>query len=274
MRVYKYMSMDAFKKSAVGGQLFLKASRLYEFNDPFEGTGIICGEPSIQFAKEWNEYFNLTENGSNNNDETVKGLCRGHMIGSWHQAKIFDSWMRVVCFSDVGVSNKVNELLMWSHYADFGRGVRLELELDEMQFHLKDVVYRIDRPKLELEQVKSFSSSIDETLFSFINSCLLSKPLCWQYEHEKRLVEKTDFHHFCYQTPADELKHESEQDLLLKITGESLKEVVVGPKIMNVGKVQDEIKQVRENGFNAVSFKRAIFDQESYGYKITNLFNG
>lgn len=273
MRVYKYMSLDSFRKSAAGGCLFLKASRFSDFNDPFEGKGVVIGSPSVQFAREWVEEFNLSELISDiKNDEIVRAVCVGNMAGKFSWANIFDSYIRAVCFSDIKILPE-NELLMWSHYADSGRGVRLEIELDEQEYPLEDVVYREGRPKLNLGEVQTLSSRKDETLQAFISKCLLSKPRCWQYECEKRLVKPIEFKHFQPLSVIDGFKLNRDQAYLLKLSKDSLKEVVVGAKVENVGQIQEFMMRVKEDGFLDVQFKRAVFNRKTYGYDVINLFN-
>lgn len=273
MRVYKYMSLDAFRKSAIGGCLFLKASRCSDFNDPFEGKGVVTGTPTVQFAREWIEEFNLSGLISDlKKDEIVKAACIGNMAGQFGWANIFDSYMRVVCFSDVNIL-PANELLMWSHYADSGRGVRLELDLDEHVYGLEDVVYSDIRPKLNLDDVQTLSSRHDEKLQDFIKRCLLSKPNCWQYECEKRLVKPIEFEHFCDASPMEKHKHNWQRGCFLKLHGSALKEVVVGPKIEDVSQVQHGMQSIKNDGFSEVCFNRVVFNSETYGYDAIKLFN-
>jgi hypothetical protein len=273
MRVYKYMSLDSFRKSAAGGCLFLKASRFSDFNDPFEGKGVVIGFPSVQFAREWVEEFKLTELISDiKNDEIVRAACIGNIVGQFSWANIFDFYKRVVCFSDIKIQSK-NELLMWSHYADSGRGVRLEIELDDIEFDLTDVLYDDYRPILNLENVQTFTSEINEEFQRYIKRCLLSKPSCWRYECEKRLVKSLDYNHFCFASPMEERKPANKREYLLKLPSGSLKEVIVGPKVSDVSEVQKVMQCVKNDGFTDVSYKRVVYAKKTYGYDIVNLFN-
>lgn len=277
MRVYKYMSLASFRKSVVGGQVFLKTSRPSEFNDPYEGKGVIVGDPSVAFAHEWVKAFSLehiVEEGKSLDEDTLMRIvCKGNMVGQFSWFDFFDDLVRIVCFcSPDAVLRPESDLLMWSHYADSGRGVRLELELDDSTFILKDIKYSETRPKLDLSLVTHCDPRADSVFANFLNDCILTKPRAWAYELEKRLVLSKNSDRLRYASPMDEYKRASERDFVLRLPGECLKAVSLGAKIGNFANAQDLMKKVRNDGFGHVKFARAIFG-DSYAYDYANLFD-
>lgn len=277
MRVYKYMSLTSFRKSVLGGQVFLKTSRPSEFNDPYEGKGVIVGDPSVAFAHEWVKAFSLeqiVEEGKSLDEDTLMRIvCKGNMVGRFGWFNFFDDLVRIVCFcSPDAVLRPESDLLMWSHYADSGRGVRLELELDDSTFSLKDIVYSEARPKLDLRLVAHCDPRTDPVFAKFLNDCILTKPRAWAYELEKRLVLSKDSDQLRYASPMDEYRGASECDLVLRLPGECLKAVSLGAKMDNLVNTQDLMKKVRNDGFGHVKFARAIFG-DTYAYDYANLFD-
>lgn len=279
MRVYKYMSLENFKKTVIGGRLFLKASRPSEFNDPYEGKGVIEGEPSIGFAREWLDEFSLwdivNESDSADRESLIKIVCRANMKGQFDWFGFFDDMLRVVCFSDPKVLSQTgSDLLMWSHYADSGRGVRLEIELEDQQFPVKQVRYRDLRPRLDLGHVEHCDASRDKSFAEYLCDCVLTKPKVWHYEQERRLVLflSQGLEQLRYVSPLEQYKPLSKRDYVLEIPGECLKEITLGPKVDHVGDAQERMKAIRNDGFANVSFKRAMFGDE-YAYWYVNLFN-
>lgn len=272
MRVFKYMTNDSFEKSVFGGHVFLRASRMSDFNDPFEGSGTLKGNPSVTFAHEWLALRYLKDEASKD-DATVQILCKANMLGAFGECTIFDELVRVVSFCRADI-NSSSDILMWSHYADSGKGVRLEFELDETQFPLKHVVYDAPRPCLDLCKVEHCDVSRDTEFANFLCDCVLKKPQAWHYECEQRLVLflSHDSGRLHYISPIDQYKPVLKRDYLIEVPSECLKGIAIGPKIGHVGNAQDRMAAVRENGFAHVEFTRAILDAD-YTYRYVNLFN-
>lgn len=275
MRVYKYMSLENFKKTVIGGRLFLKASRPSEFNDPYEGKGVIKGEPSIGFAREWVDTFSLWSIIKIPKDRVsvIKSACIGNVKGQFEWADFFDDLIRIVSFSSTTITEQIgSDLLMWSHYADSGRGIRLTLDLDENKFPLKDAIYEASRPVLDLSKVAHCDVQRDNVFADYLGKCIVTKPKAWEYESEKRLVLPVDSEHLRFMTPADEYKNKQQRNLLLELPGTSLEEIALGVKVENVSQSQEMMKLVRADGFGHVRFYRAVFE-DAYAYKYVNLFN-
>lgn len=74
-----------------------------------------------------------------------------------------------------------DNMLMWSHYSDNHSGICYFFE--QMKgFIALPVEYSDDRPIADVAQM-----NFDKD--GFLKSAILTKPLCWEYEHERRMFE-------------------------------------------------------------------------------------
>lgn len=98
--------------------------------------------------------------------------------------------------ADVGVvslSKNALSILMWSHYADFHKGMVLEFRIPFMGIEA-DAKYNVnrllpfpvdylpDRPRLDLSEVTKFDS---------VKKLVLTKSEIWKYEDEERVIDHT-----------------------------------------------------------------------------------
>lgn len=176
--VYKYMTYDAFLKTVMQNGIFLKVSNPAEFNDPFDCTGTAKGSWSRRLITECWDVF-----GSNWADaqECLKcGIEGRDFIGANH---------RIICFADKHRIEKTGrEKLMWSHYAESCRGVRLCFEDESLGFKVESVKYRHKLPTLNFKSMKSDGNGHLKTPSKFYHDCLTVKDVCWNYECEKRAI--------------------------------------------------------------------------------------
>ena len=90
-------------------------------------------------------------------------------------ARTVRSEIGVLCISEV-----CDDILMWSHYADFHRGICLEFDGEAMFMqHANRVTYAKHRPKID-----AYRDSNDTKL----DKALLTKSDHWSYEREWRLI--------------------------------------------------------------------------------------
>ena len=89
----------------------------------------------------------------------------------------------MVCFSAEARPNE--EILMWTHYADMHRGIRIGFDLPEKtpRFILRKVRYRKSRVAVDLS-VDGFEPSVQEA----VRLSLRTKSKGWAYEREYRLM--------------------------------------------------------------------------------------
>ena len=96
-------------------------------------------------------------------------------------------FMHVLCFSMCENGDPAQKL-MWSHYANGYRGMRIGLRLADTSFplYLDSVKYCWERPILDLTKVKAFEN--DKEINRFWVQNLTTKSLEWSYERECRIV--------------------------------------------------------------------------------------
>jgi hypothetical protein len=105
------------------------------------------------------------------------------------QREILDTELRAACFSDHSRVALLDEILLWSHYANKHKGIRIGFEFPEgikEPFEIFPMVYQKDRVKVNL----SFWEDI-EIVNRALEECAKTKSESWQYEHEFRLLTKT-----------------------------------------------------------------------------------
>jgi hypothetical protein len=96
-----------------------------------------------------------------------------------------DQSLRVVCFSESTV-NRLDEILIWSHYADKHKGARIGFEFPDgitFPFKVVQVDYRKERIVLNLTE----GLGSDHVMTALIEM-LKVKSLAWKYEREYRLI--------------------------------------------------------------------------------------
>lgn len=128
MLYYKYMSYQRFTESILPGGAFIKVSRPCEFNDPFDCVGGLVGDFNSKTAEEYCNMFYA--------DVRPNSYCasaKAHFLGRLGNRRFFNEWFRILSLSDASRLLPNGEALMWSHYADNARGVRLTLDFPVIQ---------------------------------------------------------------------------------------------------------------------------------------------
>lgn len=182
MLVYKYMSYKRFLESVTQEGVYLKISRPCEFNDPFDCAGTSRGAPTKELVTEIREKhmpgLDLFADNS---------ICKvlAVMLSS---RRTFDSAYRVFSASDAKIVGTFEEMLMWAHYGDSFKGIRVAIDVDQVRAKCKRVRYEKVMPCLNLDVVKSLNPFSDNAVRKFLMQCLLTKNVAWRYEKERRIV--------------------------------------------------------------------------------------
>lgn len=193
--LYQYMSVDTFLKAFTPDGFWVKASRPCEFDDPYECTGRVTGEPTESLIQ---QFFQLRSKDVEVM-ECLKEIGVRHYPGldSWEwnsRSDIVRSWLmkalqersflsqgyKISCFCGEGH----DEDLMWAFYGDKSRGVRIAFDLTDMGIPLYDVEYLDEPPSIELSKLEN----IDTGLKPFFDRCVISKHKSWSLQDEKRTV--------------------------------------------------------------------------------------
>ncbi len=193
MLIYRYLKSHALETIRDG---LLKVSRLSEFNDPFEG---MFGMPESFSAKEAKAYvekevkrpsiecsprlFGLKPHLPSVTRAYVVGYPkkRQEMLQAWSKGR--DEFIHVVCFTSSKVSAR-DEVVMWSHYADNHRGVRLGFEITPVKtrtYALEAVNYTDERIQIALDEEP-------DTTGEKMYAAHKTKSKAWEYEAEYRLL--------------------------------------------------------------------------------------
>ncbi len=235
--LYKYRTVESAK-------CFLNNQRIMfssydKFNDPFEFT--YTPDPNYT-EKDLSSWLDQVVKDNKCYQGYIR-LLTDNLSVLYHKekdklSKIIDEEIKVK-FKKIGVyclASKPNNLLMWSHYADYHKGLCLEFDLtkdpDTFTF-LSKVKYDDTYP--QVNYIK------DQDVIPI----LMHKSTVWKYEEEWRVI-KTNF-----------------ADKLVDVKEEALTGVVFGCKIDEVD--EKSTRQLcADKGFNSVLFRRAVKKENSF----------
>ncbi|WP_027375663.1 DUF2971 domain-containing protein [Kaistella palustris] len=151
---------------------------------------------------------------------------------------------KICCFSE-----KNDNLLMWSHYADKHSGMccGFEFPIDNGKFSIQPVRY-----EKEIHEVEGKSES-----GKIIRHWLTSKSVDWEYEKEFRAILKSDKTSIFYES--------------IKYDASFLKEMVFGCnlKTKDINKILSKLR-LNKIPFKNIELKRAQLNPETFNLKIVN----
>jgi len=101
-----------------------------------------------------------------------------------NRERISDKTLRVICFSEAMV-DLLDEIVLWSHYAQKHIGVRIGFEFPSEKKRFE--IFKVDYRESQLE-VDISTGITDGTLGNVLFECAKTKSLAWRYEHEHRLL--------------------------------------------------------------------------------------
>jgi hypothetical protein len=119
-------------------------------------------------------------------EEVVKKSHNGYAEKAFEDMRKFsDTFLRFICFSSSQNTSEQNQILMWSHYADKHRGLRIHFDstkFSESETQIKSVKYgeRVPFNILLDKYSEEFKTQMQEVL--------LKKSEAWQYEDEYRMI--------------------------------------------------------------------------------------
>jgi hypothetical protein len=219
MELYRYLGTHGYESLR---DKKLKVAAISTFNDPFEFLyrqerpmtlklardflkskensnsfyiGLSSHQPNIKSRKDYlkllrsDEYAELIL--ENFDRIVVESLGRRDVA--------LDKLLRVLCFSRKDVT-PLEEILLWSHYANSHRGIRVAIDIPEAAsstMYLKEVLYNEHRVPIDFTSL-DIGASIDAA----IKEAVRVKSKAWEYEREFRLFI---FPHACQAgtTPAE-----------------------------------------------------------------------
>lgn len=270
MLLIRYMPLDYGLKSIMSGEF--KVARPCDVNDPYEMMGACVGQPrdDVWTAIRNNMRYEWAKRGADplntrqeipieqvefGVDHIVDCLQRVFMERTVQQLM-----NRILCFIDASKINPISDQLMWGHYANNGKGMRVWFESDVLRDagmpQIFQVDYKSERPTLDLSKLNSFDDY--EVWYSFVRKLWLTKSTAWEYEHEWRML--------ILGNPASELLVEREGLEFVKLPISSIVRVDFGPK----GYIEESTEIVRELRHNAstkhIDFRIAQYSKDAYNY--------
>lgn len=142
-----------------------------------------------------------------------------------------------------------DDMLMWAHYGDSGKGVCIVLDLDHLVKTMvgvatvRAVTYTDAIPVCDLSLIRSYPE--DETLRTYLSKLLSTKSKAWEYEKECRLI-------------ADVKKNRVEKhfgedgkvDRYITLPRDSVKQLIFGPcvDLVEIDKAIHVLKDIPELG--------------------------
>ena len=189
--LYRYRSLangtDEFvKRTLLENELFFAAPA--SFNDPFD----CC--PAFDFTATVTEMVNYYKGVLRKHDPQIseeqlirEALAKVHdpersplrtemqaEVQALHGEHITET-IGVLCFS-----TQCDEILMWSHYANFHQGICLRFDANHPYFtNTHEVQYHTRRPRI---------NPFRDTTIQMMEAALLAKAGQWKYEQEWRLI--------------------------------------------------------------------------------------
>jgi hypothetical protein len=203
MRLHRYFGSHADTTLRDKRLLLAKVS---DFNDPFEFAHRFSGDYTVDYAEKDQEYMSdeevqamlstiepFQEPGYFKETTPRRRLAEFFVrmggrppVDVCHGHKLADEFFRVCCFSKTDVTSD-SEILLWSHYANSHRGVRIEFEFDEHRFPLAEVAYSLHRCAIEFSRAYEGDHTNE-----ILRQAMHTKSTAWSYEKEVRLILKKD----------------------------------------------------------------------------------
>ncbi len=196
-KLYKYLAFTEYSIVNLKNRC-LWFSKPNRFNDPFDcairfSNGDVSNEQWLKFFKESKEDHNLSLSDeeidkkyltNGNPNDIFKNETLPHIEGLFKKQKeIMLNDRGVACFTE-----KVDDMLMWSHYSDGHRGFCLEFDTNFDPFnntqHLYRVFYSDSQPIIT---IADFIGTSDEDLQKLFMKMITTKSKNWSYEQEWRM---------------------------------------------------------------------------------------
>ena len=266
MMLYQYMNVDTFLKAFTPEGFWVKASYPCEFDDPYECTGLITGEPSPAAIDQfftwrpdiltlWTELQYCP--GLEPWECRTKSDCvRNWLVKSLREREFLSRGYRISCFCADGH----DEDLMWAFYGNKSKGVRLVFDLEGLDIPLVDVQYLSEPPSVNLDGMDDLQSGLKP----FFDSCVASKHNSWEYQKEVRAI---------FQGPDDSRVSYSDEMKIHRwlIPIDNIRSIDLGCEVMPNFKDRGAIaRKIRECGERFYLVRSTVRLYNKYGFSKKN----
>lgn len=268
MKLVRYMNLKYGIKSIKEG--FFKVLSPLSANDPYEMMGACKGRLSERVYDEYIDDLKYRWSMMmadplliNKPDDIKDVLSRARNNHLYFNRIIMDRLIQqrceILCFVDAEKINDITDQLMWGHYGEGGKGIRIWFDTEKFPEgfpYVYSVIYQEKRPTINLSQVTNYAN--DDIWRKFFREVLLAKSVAWSYEHEQRMLI----------TPEMQKRWVVEKDNveLISIPKESILRIDFGAKGL-IPKTISMVNELREYRQLAdVDFRVATFSPYDYEY--------
>lgn len=261
--LFKYMTSDRID---VLENLKIRFSPLVSLNDPFEAL------PLIDARKEREHLIFDIERGLEDlwtNTELHEKTPENRQILENTKSKLVENVNRNVSPNAIGeelmsllggnfgvlsLSRTEGSLLMWSHYAEEGKGFVIALDDKHSFFRQRDLMGNITRPIPVVYSGKRRKIVLGEE--NFYQKLLCEKPLEWAYEEEERIFRT------CFSKEGATGKDEYGQEVVLSdLPVDAINSVYIGYHASENTK-RRIISAIENNCIKCAVFTSSICDEE------------
>jgi hypothetical protein len=215
--IYKFVPFSINTlKLLIKGQFWLGEPK--NLNDPFEGEFTIHSDSHLPAIEALEEFYTKDLDYPADEAKAILEKVKEDPSEFYYHIslmmKLRNQYHGISCFS-----KRINNILMWSHYADSHKGICLIFDKVELMQELQKKypgIELIDITYNEILPTVTIKSDGNTIHINTSSNLLLSKHACWGYEMELRL-----FHKF----------EEGKEDRLISFPKSSLKGVIVGEKV-------------------------------------------
>jgi hypothetical protein len=217
MILHRYFSSHAFETLK---EAKLKTARISDFNDPFEFLYVPVGKLSENEMKNFigardsnillqvcNQLLEKQKPGLGLTEQDFETFLKQpktieDITGQWpaivanndlsfeRRRQIIDEGLRAICFADSTNVKPLDEILLWSHYANKHKGVRIGFDFPNLRneaFKIEQMRYEEKRP----EVVFSLGADANQEAYNALLASAKVKSTAWKYENEHRLFTQT-----------------------------------------------------------------------------------
>lgn len=281
MRYIRYMKYEHARQS-LRDNLF-KVSTASEFNDPSECRARFISSGEVPALRSYihDNYDRLKveciRRMNSFSPETQKILTED-TIYKWYlesgtrpdevrEIEKFDKQFFMMCLVKERGLKADADTLMWSHYADNGRGLRITFDFPPRgRFYIMKVVDYVEN--VPCFDVSSFDVWMQGELFgNYIETIISTKGLAWSYENEARMIVPSEL-------PGVGRKHIVEKSInsdaviqCVRINYDAIRRIDFGPCVPMDGVVEC-VRDLKQNSQTShIAYFKVDLDPEKYRYK-------
>lgn len=272
MLIWRYMDFKYGTQSVLEGRF--KWAHPNELNDAYEFRGRSVGMFSAKVREEIRKYaLSLWKKSplispSGQSKRPVQDVNRAVDVeageifnGILMYRRAIGGKMLILCGSDATFYDPNIEQLMWAHYGDRGRGVRVLLNLksaDRADLDVHFIIYKEEMPVVDLSLFKKWMDM--DFLIPFFKQCVYTKGIGWSYEHEVRVL--TGVNRKC----VEKIIKENKEFYFLPIQKEFILCIDFGP-LTAKAEVDSFMEKVHaDSSLQHLDCRAAQFDLQKYKY--------